>query len=132
MKNKGFTLIELVIVIMIIGTLVGIIIPTFVGQVNQAEIAATKANLDSIRSATRLYFSENNRHWPAKVQDLVDSSYLHIFPEEMITPAKTEKNSGGVDSNGGWYYEYKGDTMAPVITINKTGKDGNGKLFSEY
>ncbi|HON55730.1 MAG TPA: prepilin-type N-terminal cleavage/methylation domain-containing protein, partial [bacterium] len=131
-NKKGFTIVELVIVIIIIGTLVAIIVPTFLIQVEQAEISATKANLNSIRSAQKLYFIENDRHNPPTIQSMVDSGYLRVFPEEMLTPSKAEKNVGGVDGSGGWYYEYRGDTQEPIIKVNLLGKDKNGMAFSEY
>ena len=63
---------------------------------------------------------------------MVDSGYLRIFPEELLTPAKKEKNSGGVDNSGGWYYEYLGDSHEPIIRVNLLGKDKNGEYFSNY
>ena len=131
-SQKGFTIVELVIVIIIIGTLVAIIVPTFLIQVEQAEISATKANLASIRSAQKLYFIQNDRHNPVTIQNMVDSEFLRVFPEELLTPASTEKNSGGVDGLGGWYYEHRGDTMEPIMQVNLTGNDRNGQPFSTY
>ena len=131
--KAGFTIVELVIVIIIIGTLVAIIVPTFLIQVEQAEISATKANLASIRSAQKLYFIQNDRHNPYRIKDIVDSGFLRVFPDELLTPKKnTERNSGGVDGTGGWYYEYRGDTTEPLIFVNLTGQDRNGQPFSTY
>ncbi len=134
--KKGFTIIELVIVIIIIATLAAIIIPTFMGQVEQAKIAAIKANVESIRAAARLYYSEKNTHWPKKIADMVgtnsDSCYLRVFPEESLTPKSAEKNSGGTDGLGGWYFEFRGDTQPPIIFVNLHGVDKNGKAFSTY
>ena len=45
LNKKGFTLAELLIVVAIIAVLVAIMVPTFTGQVNKAQEAATKANV---------------------------------------------------------------------------------------
>ena len=63
---------------------------------------------------------------------MVDSGFLRVFPEELLTPAKKEKNIGGIDGSGGWYYEYRGDTMEPLVNVNLTGSDRNGQAFSTY
>ena len=53
-NSKGFTLIELVLVIAVIILLAAIIVPRYASQSGQARIAATKANLESLRSWSAL------------------------------------------------------------------------------
>jgi prepilin-type N-terminal cleavage/methylation domain-containing protein len=130
-KNEnGFTIIELVIVIILIGVLVSIIIPTFLGQLEQADIVATKANAESIRTATRLFYAENNRNWPISIEQLVDSGYLRTMPEEMFTP--TTQEVGTFDGTGGWVYQSVSDTEPPIINVNLSGNDPNNVAFTEY
>ena len=59
MKNKGFTLIELVIVIAVLGLLAGIAIPRFLNASASAKGAKVLANLRSIDSAVNLYMTKN-------------------------------------------------------------------------
>ena len=61
-KNSGFTLIEIIIVVMIIGILAAIAIPMMQSNTNKAKISEAIASLGSIRSAERLYFIESNRY----------------------------------------------------------------------
>jgi len=55
----GFTLIELMIVVAIIGIMAAIAIPQFANMVAKAQEGATKGNLGALRSALSLYYSDN-------------------------------------------------------------------------
>ncbi len=58
-KERGFTLIELMIVVAIIAILAGILIPNFVNARSQAQTAACESNLRSIATALELYYADN-------------------------------------------------------------------------
>ncbi|MGN0242255.1 MAG: type IV pilin protein [Candidatus Weimeria sp.] len=55
-KNKGFTLLELIIVVAIIGILVAILTPSYIEYVNKSRFAANKANAQSALSAAKIEF----------------------------------------------------------------------------
>ena len=59
-REEGFTLIELVIVIAIIGILMAIAIPNYMSARRTAAINATKSNLRNLATALELYMAENN------------------------------------------------------------------------
>ncbi len=61
MRNeKGFTLIELMIVIAIIGILAAVAIPSYQNYTKRAKASEAKIMLDAIRTTQETYFAENN------------------------------------------------------------------------
>ena len=58
-SERGFTLIELMIVVAIIAILAGILIPNFVNARSQAQTAACESNLRAIATALELYYADN-------------------------------------------------------------------------
>jgi general secretion pathway protein G len=66
---RGFTLLELLVVILIIGLLVGIVAPRLMGQVSKSEITAARAQLDALDKALNA-FRLDVGHFPTASQGL--------------------------------------------------------------
>ena len=66
-QAKGFTLIELMIVVAIIGILAAIAIPKFADLIRKSNEGATKGNLGSMRSALSIYFADIEGFYPCGV-----------------------------------------------------------------
>lgn len=73
--KKGFTLIELMIVISIIAILIAIALPIFLRVKNLVQKNATKGELRSIQSALELYYTDKELY-PETIKVLVDDKYL--------------------------------------------------------
>ncbi|WP_024118895.1 prepilin-type N-terminal cleavage/methylation domain-containing protein [Thermus thermophilus] len=71
MRAKGFTLIELAIVIVIIGILVAIAVPRFVDLSGDAKDAAVQATASSVRSAYAIYVAQN-KDYPNYCSDVLN------------------------------------------------------------
>ena len=67
--QKGFTLIELIIVIAIMGLLSGVIIPNVSGFVNTGTLNAANTELQNVKTAALAYQAQNNV-WPNDTSDL--------------------------------------------------------------
>lgn len=67
MRKQGFTLVELLIVVAILGIMAAIVIPTFQGNVAQAKESASKTNLGTIRTQIELYKLHHNGYPPGYV-----------------------------------------------------------------
>src|SRR3989339_435099 len=65
--KKGFTLIELMIVVAIIGILAAIAIPKFADLIKKSKEGATKGSLGALRSAITIYYGEQEGIYPTAV-----------------------------------------------------------------
>jgi general secretion pathway protein G len=62
MKTRGFTLLELLVVIVIIGLLAGYVAPRYFSQVGKSEIQVAKAQIESFEKALDQYRLDNRRY----------------------------------------------------------------------
>lgn len=68
-KNRGFTLIELMVVMVIIGVLGALVVPSVLGRADEARVSAAKNDLKSLSAALKLY-KLDNQQYPSAQQGL--------------------------------------------------------------
>ena len=115
-KQKGFTMIELMIVVAIIGILSAIAIPKFADLIRKSNEGATKGNLGAIRSAVSIYYGELEG----------------IFPNPTINgPASTQYTLGNVLTlDNGKYVKDVPDCNTPPYHPKGTGGNVSIKVSS--
>jgi general secretion pathway protein G len=69
LKGAGFTLLELLVVIVIIGLLAGYVAPRYFAQVGKSEVQVARAQIDSLEKALDQYRLDT-RHYPSAEQGL--------------------------------------------------------------
>lgn len=148
-SKKGFTLIELMIVVAIIGILAAIAIPQFANLVAKSQEGATKGNLGTVRSALSIYYGDTEGWYPVDPTQFTsltsNGKYLQNVPNATLP--KTNNNSGHGTSNGitntsgqdvgGWYYNNAGPLAASaatwgVVVVSCSHSDLKGSIWSGY
>ncbi|MEL7568047.1 MAG: prepilin-type N-terminal cleavage/methylation domain-containing protein [Dehalobacterium sp.] len=91
-NERGFTLIELMMVLMILGILVSIAIPRFTGKISEAEDVKTQADIKIIQNAVDLYFLDYGAY-PSATAQLVEEGYLRQDPVQVDGTSRYKINS---------------------------------------
>ena len=131
-EQKGFTLLELMIVIAIIGILATMAQPMFKTAVKKSREAALKEDLFNIRNVLDQYYADNGKY-PDTLGDLVTKGYMRSMPVDPFTgnsdswktdPFQPPDDSSGGDSgdSGGIYDVHSGSSEMGL----------NGKPYSEW
>lgn len=145
LKAKGFTLIELMIVVAIIGILAAIAIPRFAQMLEKSREGSTKGNLSSIKSAASVYYADVQGLWPTTLSSstiFAFSRYLDDIPEVKVTGAfasnstsptgslvtDTAVNGAPTDAGTGWMY----DSTLGNVYVNSTVLDSKAIPYSFY
>ena len=113
MGNKGFTLIELVMIIVILGILAAVAIPKYYDLTDDANAAAEKGVVGGVRSAIHTYYAEN-RSWPSALDDAASGSsasaanpfFDDVLSQGGVTDDWTKDGSGNYIGPSDGEYEY--------------------------
>jgi general secretion pathway protein G len=86
-RDAGFTLMELMIVMAIIGILATLAVPSFIGAIRSAREAVLREDLHVMRAAIDSYTMDKQKA-PQSLDDLIQSGYLRSIPEDPMTHSK--------------------------------------------
>jgi general secretion pathway protein G len=83
-REGGFTLVELMVVMMVIAILTAIAVPAYTTYIRNAKEAALREDLHEMRSAIDSYTVDKQKA-PQSLDDLVQSGYLRGIPKDPFT-----------------------------------------------
>ncbi|MBN2753770.1 MAG: type II secretion system protein [Candidatus Goldbacteria bacterium] len=146
-KQNGFTLIELMIVVAIIGILSAVAIPKFSDMLEKSREGATKGNVGAIKSAVSIYYGDNQGVFPTDLDTHANKfgAYLDRMPPVKVRGPSTNtfKLSGsdisvalettappasiGTATDGWKYNNQTGD-----VWVNNSQPDSKGVTYSLY
>ncbi len=78
-KTKGFTIVELLVVLTIIALLLSIVIPQYIDHIKVGEEMVLRQNLSTIRNSIDQFYADKG-FYPESLDDLVKSRYLRAIP----------------------------------------------------
>lgn len=123
--QRGFTFMELLIVMVIIAILAAVAVPKYLEHLRRAKEVVLQRNLSVMRQAIDFYWQDKEKP-PATLQDLVSAGYLREVPKDPICNdcAWTEIAAPQNDTN----------SAAGIGDVKSAapGEDVNGKAYSAY
>jgi general secretion pathway protein G len=124
-RSRGFTLIEIMVVITILGILAALIVPRVVGRTDDARIAAAKQDVASLLQALKLYRLDNGAY-PSTEQGLralLAKPTLEPVPPNWKQGGYLERSSMPKDPWGN-EYKYLNPGLRGEIDVFSFGRDG--------
>ncbi|SEI25576.1 general secretion pathway protein G [Pseudomonas asplenii] len=122
--QRGFTLIEIMVVVVIIGVLGALVVPQFMGRTDQAKVTAARTDIQAIGTALEMYRLDNF-HYPSTQQGLEA-----LVSQPLGTPAAKNWNPQGylkrlpVDPWGTPYQYLNPGTRGSGYDLYSFGADG--------
>jgi general secretion pathway protein G len=112
-KKQGFTLVEIMIVIVIIAVLAAAIIPQFTDSTNDARESTARFNLQTLRGQLEVYKTQHLGQYPPTLGDLAKTT-------------NADHTTTGTPTYGPYCFEIPSDAITDVSTVTASTADPIG------
>lgn len=128
-RTTGFTLIELVIVMAMLGLLLSLALPHYIATLERGREQVLTQNLATMREAIDKFYGDTGRY-PERLDDLVTRRYLRAIPNDPFTESPTwvviapkDPAQGGVLDVQSTHTDLRGEPRAPRPAANDEAAD---------
>ena len=142
-NQKGFTLVELVIVMAVIALILSVVIPNLRGMQQEGQITKAEAELQTLKTAVVSYWRNNANAYPANVHAALTGASPTVITSKLADPFLTDAVNvtygylTGTDATFGPYFAIytkgpNGDTAAPTwdAVNGRFTYSGSGRVVS--
>jgi general secretion pathway protein G len=81
-RPSGFTLIEVLLVLAILGVIAAMVVPNLLGRQREAYIKTTQESIRNVESAATLYATEHDAEYPQTLEQLLVGEVINNVPKE--------------------------------------------------
>jgi len=134
--KKGFTLMEIAVVVVVLACLIGFTVPKFMTLMHKAQEGSTKHQLMRVRSAIAAYYGENQGRYPTDDLSCLVPQFIEQIPQAQVPGyAATSHVSTGTfeqafTKTGGWaYVNDPADPRYGDFFVNSDKEDSYGKAW---
>ena len=124
-RDRGFTLIELMVVTLVIVVLAGIVLAQYGNTVTRSKEAVLAEDLFQMRKAIDEYYADKNKY-PQSLQDLVSDGYLRDIPKDPMTDSAETWTTVPAELDA------SNPAAEPGVYDVKSGADGVGLDGTRY
>ncbi len=127
-RRNAFTLIEILIVVVILGILAAVVVPQFTNAADDANDAAVRSQLQTLRGQIELYRAQQTAE-PTFIangwDDLTDNNYLMLPPINPFTGSSTIVAAATDDDTDGWIWRDNGNGTFGLYAVAANGSEFN-------
>jgi len=126
LRRKGFTLIELMVVIVILGILAGLVLPRFMGRTEEAKRTKAKLQIENLEAALKLYKLDSGTYPSTEqgLEALVQKPTTGVVPKNWREEGYLEKGQIPMDPWGTPYVYLSPGVKNKDFDLKSLGADG--------
>lgn len=135
--RRGFTLIELVIVMALLGLLLSLALPHYMATLERGREQVLQQNLATMREAIDKFYGDRGRY-PDQLEDLVTQRYLRAIPLDPYTESPTwvvvaprDSSRGGVIDVQSTMTDARGEPRMPPATADGAAAETSSPMVAQ-